>query len=292
MVADVARDTLNLDPQAVRAVLERDGAGIVGIVPVDLFGRLAPMAELRAVAERYGLWLLEDAAQAIGATRDGVHAGTFGRAGVLSFYPTKNLGGIGDGGMVLTVDDALATRVRRERNHGQVGPYLHDSIGLCSRLDGIQAAALQAKLPFLDGWNARRRTVAEWYARHLRSRGLAGDPEAPLVLPEPAGTEHVFHVYSVRARDRDALGAHLAAAGVGTQVYYRTPLHRQPALSGVVDVPLGVPEAERAAGEVLALPMYPQLDEERVARVAEAIAAFYRGGGGPAARIVGRMGPG
>jgi dTDP-4-amino-4,6-dideoxygalactose transaminase len=196
----------------------------------------------------------------------------------VSFYPTKNLGGIGDGGMVLTADPDLAARVRRDRAHGLVAAYQHEAIGLCSRLDAVNAAALLAKLPHLDDWNARRRVVAGWYDSRFRACGLAGEPGSPVVLPPPAGDAHVYHVYTVRVRARDALVRHLTAAGVGTQVYYRIPLHRQTPLAGCADVPTGVPEAERAATDVVALPMFPQLDESAVARVVDAVEAFYRGG--------------
>jgi len=275
--ADIDPHTLNIDPAAAAAVLDRTPGPVAGIVAVHLFGRLADMAALAALAERHGIWLLEDAAQAVGARRDGRRAGAVGCAGTLSFYPTKNLGGLGDGGMLLTADAQFAERVRRDRAHGLVGPYLHETIGLCSRLDAVQAAAVGAKLVHLDRWNARRRTVAGWYTTQLRARGLAGGPEAPLVVPPQDGDAHVFHVYCVRARARDALERHLAAAGVGTQVYYRVPLHRQTPLVACAEVPLGVPEAERAAGDVLALPIYPQLTEEQVVHVVDAIEAFYRG---------------
>src|SRR5262249_3313611 len=183
------------------------------------------------LAERHRLWIVEDAAQAAGARVGGTAAGAFGRAGCLSFYPTKNLGGLGDGGMVLTADAELAALLRQERHQGQVEPYVHASLGTCPRLDALQAAALPAKLPHLDGWNAARRAVAGWYATLLADAGLTDGPRAPLRLPEPAGDGHVFHQYVVRARARDALRAHLAEAGVGTQVYYSVPLHRQPALA-------------------------------------------------------------
>jgi dTDP-4-amino-4,6-dideoxygalactose transaminase len=277
--ADVDPRTLNLDPDAAADALARAGGRVSGMVVVHLFGRLADMGALGALAARHGLWLLEDAAQAVGARADGRAACAFGDAGALSFYPTKNLGGIGDGGMLLTADAALAARVRRDRAHGLVAPDVHESLGLCSRLDAMQAAALGAKLPHLDGWNARRRTVAGWYRAHCGARGLAGSARAPLVLPDPDGDAHVFHVYCVRARARDALERHLAATGIGTQVYYRVPLHRQAPLAACAEAPGGVPEADRAAGEVLALPMYPQLTEDQVVRVVDAVAAFYRGAG-------------
>ncbi len=277
--ADIDPVTLNMDPAAAAEAAERAGGPVKGLVVVHLFGRLADIAGLRAVADRHGAWLLEDAAQAAGAEAGGRRAGAFGRAAAFSFYPTKNLGGIGDGGVVVTADAELADRVRRDRAHGLVGPYLHDAIGLCSRLDAINAAALGVKLPRLDAWNARRRTVAGWYAAHFEARGLAGHVGAPLSLPPPGGAAHVFHVYTLRARARDALVRHLTATGIGTQVYYRVPLHRQAPLLPFVEVPVGVPEADRAAADVVALPMFPQLAEADVAKVADAVAAFYAGGG-------------
>jgi dTDP-4-amino-4,6-dideoxygalactose transaminase len=279
LLVDVDPRTLNLDPVAAGEAIARATEPVVGLLPAHLFGRLADMRALGTLAARHGLWILEDAAQAIGARQDGVTAGAFGRAGCLSFYPTKNLGALGDGGMVVTGDAALAAHLRQERHQGQSSPYVHASLGTCSRLDALQAAALAAKLPHLDAWNARRREVAGRYSDGLRARGLAGEPRAPLVLPEPAGEAHVFHVYAVRARDRDALRAHLTRSGIGTQIYYPLPLHRQPALERL-GLPLGaLPEAERAARELLALPIYPELTAAQVATVVDAIAAFYHDGG-------------
>ncbi len=275
LFVDIDPVTFNLAPDAVADALAHADRPVAGLVPVHLFGRLAPMPALAALAARHGCWLLEDAAQAIGARQDGVGVGRLGSAACLSFYPTKNLGGIGDGGMVLTRDAALAARVRQERHQGQVAPYVHESIGLCGRLDAVQAAALHAKLGHLDAWNLGRRRVAEWYGALFAERGLAGHPEAPLVLPAPVGEAHVFHQYVVRARARDALRGHLTAHGVGTQVYYGVPLHLQPALAHLGYRPGAFPEAERAAAEVLALPIYPELTDAQVTTVVEAIAAFY-----------------
>ena len=276
--ADIDPATFNLHPAAVEAALAATHERVAGILPVHLFGRLAPMGALAALAERRGLWVVEDAAQAIGARADGTSAGAFGRAGCLSFYPTKNLGALGDGGMVLTRDATLAAYVRQERHQGHSStPYVHASLGMCSRLDAVQAAALGAKLPRLDGWNARRRTIAARYTRLLEDAGLAGAPGAPLVLPVAAGEAHVFHQYVVRAQDRDALQAHLAAAGIGAQVYYRMPLHLQPPLAAFGFRHGAFPEAERAAAEVLAFPLYPELGERAVETVVETVAAFYRG---------------
>jgi dTDP-4-amino-4,6-dideoxygalactose transaminase len=177
--------------------------------------------------------------------------------------------------MVLTADEALATVVRRDRNQGMTGPYQHAALGACSRLDSINAAALAAKLPHLDAWNARRRAIAAQYAEGFRAAGLTRGPDPALVRPAPAGEAHVFHQYVVRARARDALADHLAAAGVATQVYYRTPLHRQPALAGHALVPTPMPHAERAAAEVLALPVYPELGDAQVAHVVQTCARFH-----------------
>ena len=275
LFADVDPQTLNLDPRSVQAVLDHDVPGVVGLLPVHLFGRLAPMADLAASARGRGLWIVEDAAQAVGARGDAGMAGTLGRAGCLSFYPTKNLGGIADGGMVLTADEGLARALRRDRNQGMTGPYEHTSLGACSRLDAVAAAALHVKLRHLDAWNARRRAIAARYASGFRDAGLAGGTGAPIVPPEAAGEAHVFHQYVVRARTRDALAHHLAAEGVATQVYYRTPLHRQPALADHALVPAPLPHAERAAGEVLALPVHPELEDAQVDHVVRACARFY-----------------
>src|SRR3989442_1962889 len=191
LFADVDRATFNLDPAAAEAVLAATRERVVGLLPVHLFGRLAPMGVLAELAARRGLWVVQDAAQAIGARAGDVRAGAFGRAACLSFYPTKNLGGLGDGGMVLTGDAGVAARVRQGRHQGHSAPpYVPPSLGLCSRLDAVQAAALGAKLPHLDGGNGRRRTVAQRYARLFAEARLAGQPVAPPVLPQPAGEAH------------------------------------------------------------------------------------------------------
>jgi dTDP-4-amino-4,6-dideoxygalactose transaminase len=275
LFADIDPTTFNLAPASVAAAIDAAPGRVAGVVPVHLYGRLAPMDALGAVAERHGLWILEDAAQAVGARRGGRMAGSLGRAGCLSFYPTKNLGALGDGGMVLTNDAALAAGIRRDRHQGQIDRYRHETLGFCSRLDAVQAAILGAKLPHLDGWNRRRREIAAVYDARLRAAGVAGVPNAPIVLPERPGDEHVFHQYVVRAARRDALLRHLHAAGVGAQVYYPVPLHRQPPLEGVSLTPVPLPETERAAREVLALPLYPEVDEAAVAAVVEAVRTFY-----------------
>lgn len=271
--ADIDPVTFNLSPAAAEAALTASKP-VAGLLPVHLFGRLVDTTQLGALAASHGAWLLEDAAQAVGARRDGRAAGGFGVAGCLSFYPTKNLGGAGDGGMILTSDAALAGRLRQDRHHGQVAPYEHARIGACSRLDGVQAAALWAKLRWLDDWNAARRQVAQWYRDAFTAAGLAGDP---IVLPPDEGSADVWHVFTVRAPRRDALVGHLQQHGVGTQVYYRIPLHRQPPIVPHAEVPLPLPETERAAAEVVALPIFPELTQTEVARVVDVIARFYAG---------------
>jgi dTDP-4-amino-4,6-dideoxygalactose transaminase len=273
--ADVDPATFNLDPRSVEAAIARAPGPVAGIVPVHLYGRLADVLALDAIAARHGCWLLEDAAQAIGARRDGRAAGTFGRAGCFSFYPTKNLGALGDAGMVVTDDPALAAHLRRERHQGQVDRYHHQSLGYCARLDAVQAAVLGAKLPHLERWNARRRALAAAYDAALRAAGLTGGPGAPIGLPAEAGDDHVWHQYVVRAERRDALLAHLGAAGIGAMVYYPVPLHRQPPLAAACMTPVPLDETERAAREVLALPIYPELTDEHVGIVVEAIRTFY-----------------
>jgi dTDP-4-amino-4,6-dideoxygalactose transaminase len=273
--ADVDPRTCNLDPASVDAAIDAAPGRVAGIVPVHLYGRLADLPALDAVARRRACWLLEDAAQAIGARADGRAAGAFGRAGCFSFYPTKNLGALGDAGMVVTADEALATRIRRDRHQGQVDRYHHETIGLCSRLDAVQAAVLSAKLPRLDAWNARRRAIAAEYGERLRAAGVAGEADAPIVLPPAAGAEHVWHQYVVRTERRDALQAHLVAAGIGAQVYYPVPLHRQAPLVGACLTPVPLDVTERLAREVLALPIYPELDDARLGYVVDAVRAFY-----------------
>jgi dTDP-4-amino-4,6-dideoxygalactose transaminase len=275
--ADVDPATCNLDPGSVEAAIAAAPGRVAGILPVHLYGRLADVDGLSAVAARHGCWLLEDAAQAIGARHGARAAGTFGAAGCFSFYPTKNLGALGDAGMIVTDDDGLAAAVRRDRHQGQVDRYRHASLGLCSRLDAVQAAVLGVKLPHLDAWNARRRLLAAAYDAKLRAAGLAGPSGAPVALPAAAGEAHVWHQYVVRAARRDALLTHLSAEGIGAQVYYPVPLHRQPPLADIALTPVPLDETERATREVLALPIYAELDEPRLDAVVAAIATFYSG---------------
>jgi dTDP-4-amino-4,6-dideoxygalactose transaminase len=274
---DIDPVTMNLDAAAVeRAVTPRTRA----IVPVHLFGLMAAMAPLRETARRYGLFLLEDSAQSIGARQvvDGEWkaTGQLGDATTFSFFPSKNLGGYGDGGMLVTDDDLYAARIRRLRTHGGVKMYHHDEVGFNSRLDTLQAAVLLAKLPYLDQWSAARRENAAWYDARFASLEDAGVLRRPRV---PEGNESVYNQYTLRVRDRDALRAHLQARGIGCAVYYPVPLHLQPCFAYLGYSAGDFPESERAAAEVISIPVYPELEAEERERVAEAIEGFYAAGG-------------
>lgn len=259
---DIDPVTFNLDPERVAAAI---GPRTRAILPVHLFGHPADMVALRDLADRHGLLLLEDACQAFGARIGDRTAGGLGHAGCFSFFPSKNLGGAGDGGLVVTDDGALADHVRRLRNHGSGRErYVHQELGFTSRLDALQAAILRVKLKRVEAWNERRRTLAALYDELLS--GL------PLRLPEArAGYHHVYHVYCIRSAKRDAIRKALAAAGVETAVYYPLPLHLQPALQGRCREVGNLEEAEAAARTALALPMHPYLSPDDVARVASVI---------------------
>jgi dTDP-4-amino-4,6-dideoxygalactose transaminase len=268
---DIDPGTLNIDPAAVEAaVTPRTRA----IVPVHLYGQLAAMERLLAIAARHGLKVVEDACQAIGARRsiDGEWrtAGELGWVTAFSFFPSKNLGAWGDGGMIVTSDDQTAERLRKLRLHGGAKQYHHEEIGTNSRLDTLQAAVLLAKLPHLADWSARRREHAAYYSGALAGvRGVA----PPTVEPN---NEHIFHQYTIRVERRDELQAHLKGKGIGSAVYYPVPLHLQECFR-----PLGykagrLPVAEQAARDVLSLPVYPELTRAQQDYVIEAIRGFYR----------------
>ncbi len=244
------------------------------IIPVHLFGQMAQMERVTALAERHHLAVVEDAAQAIGA-RQRVQAkwrmaGELGSTGAFSFFPSKNLGGWGDGGMIVTRDAALAGRLKRLRTHGGAKTYHHDEVGFNSRLDGLQAAVLLAKLPHLDAWAEARRARAAIY-----DDALSDVAEVVVPTTEPSN-EHVYHQYTIRAERRDDLRAHLDGAAIGCNVYYPVPLHLQPCFAGLGYTVGRFPEAERASREVLSLPIYPELGEDDCLRVAETIRGFYQ----------------
>lgn len=259
--ADVDPDRLTIDPAAVEAAITPRTAAIL---PVHLYGQAADMAALEAIARRRGLALVEDCCQAHLATAAGRPVGTIGVAGAFSFYPTKNLGALGDGGAIVTNDRGLAERLRRLRNGGQASRYRHVEAGVNSRLDEIQAAVLRERLRFLPAWTARRRHLARLYRRLL-----AG---APVAVPPEIDAGHVYHLFPVRCPERLRLQAHLEAHGIETLVHYPVPIPRQPALEG--ETPAACPVADRICEELCSLPLYPALGDEAVGAVAAAVRAF------------------
>jgi len=267
--ADIDPATFTLDPElAADRLTTRTRA----ILIVHLYGQPAEMDALQALAEAHGLALIEDCAQAAGARYRGIPVGRLGTAGCFSFYPTKNLGGFGDGGMVTTDDPDLAETLRMLRDQSDEahrgGPkYYYRELGFNSRLDALQAALLRVKLPRLEAAIAARRHIAAQYAR------LLADSAVQTPAPPPH-TDHAYNVYTVRTPDRHGLQQHLRGRDIGSMVYYPVPLHRQPALRFLGCRPGEFPEAERAAAEVLSLPMYPELTEAQVAEVAEAVQSF------------------
>jgi len=279
VLADIDPATFNLSPQAVEQAFERSGGTAVrAILPVHLYGQPADCTSFAHIAQSRNLKLIEDAAQAWGASWNGVPAGALGDAAAFSFYPTKNLSAAGDAGMVTTQSNEIAERARMLRQHGMRRRYYHDEIGWNTRLDGFQGAVLQVKLKYIAGWNDARCAVAERYHALFRAAGLAESGTRPLhgvILPhEVPGSRHVWHQYVIRTARRDALRDFLTARKIGSEIYYPVPLHLQDALK-----PLGYkegdfPEAERAAREVLALPIFPELREDEQQTVVHAIAEF------------------
>jgi dTDP-4-amino-4,6-dideoxygalactose transaminase len=263
---DIDPATFNLDVDDLAArVTERT----VGVVGVHLYGRPFDFGGLREVLSARGLWLVEDAAQAHGARWRGRRVGTLGELAAWSFYPTKNLGGFGDGGAVSGMDEERMKRVLRLANHGQTSRYHHVEVGTNSRLDSLQAAVLNLRLATLDDDNAARRRLAAHYREGFEG---VGDLRLPLDHPDD---EPVYHQMTIASARRDALAEHLRAAGIGSSVHYPSPLHLQPALAELLPEPPSLPHAERAAAEVLCLPMFAELTADEVGRVVAAVRDFY-----------------
>ena len=278
LLADIDPATFNLSAGAVAEVLETPaGANVKAILPVHLYGQCADWDAFTLLQQKHSLLLIEDAAQAFGATWNGRPAGSLGDAAAFSFYPTKNLSAFGDAGLVTTSTPELAERAAMLRAHGMRRRYFHDEVGGNSRLDTLQAAVLEVKLRYLPQWNAQRRERASHYDELFRRAGLtATSTEQGIVLPiTDARAGHVFHQYVIRAPRRDALRQYLTERRIGTEVYYPQPLHLQVSLAGLGYDAGDFPHTERAAAEVLALPMYPELREDEQATVVEAVAAFY-----------------
>ena len=265
---DVDPGTLTLDPSALEAAIT---PRTVGIVPVHLYGQPADLDPIAAIAERHGLWVVEDAAQAHGAEYKGRRCGTIGRLAAFSFYPAKNLGACGEAGAVVGSDRASLATVRRLREHGESSRYHHEIEGYNGRLDAIQAAFLRIKLRRLAQWNDARRRHAARYRD-----ALAGVADVALPVEAPYA-RHVYHLFVIRAERRDALQSRLAQCGIATGLHYPVPLHLQNAYRHLRLGRGAFPVAERAAETILSLPMFPELTESQIGRVAEAIRDFYRG---------------
>ena len=292
---DIDPVTFNISPAAITDFLERtcqrnaqgqlvDAGGRIvrAIVPVHLFGLCCEMDAINAIAERFQLTVIEDAAQAIGAEypakTGGVRkAGTMSAAGYFSFYPSKNLGAAGDAGMIVCADPGLAERFRIFRQHGMEPRYFHHEIGGNFRIDAIQAAILKIKLPYLDGWSAARRAVADFYGEKFASSGLTNRITLPAEPYRERGltNHHIYHQYVIRTSERDALQKHLTERGIGCAIYYPLGLHEQKCFRSLGYRAGDLPETERAARETLALPVYPELTPEMQCAVVEAIAAFF-----------------
>ena len=267
VLADVDEVTACLDSEAAAAAVTPRTRFVI---PVHLFGQLADMTRLQEVADRHGLQVLEDAAQAHDARREGERAGSFGAAAAFSFYPGKNLGAMGDAGALVTDDLAVAERTRALREHGQREKYRHELVGYTARLDTVQAMFLSLKLPYLPAWNEERRQAARLYATLL-------DGVGDLVLPADSGEAHVWHLYVVRTADPEALAAHLRGLGISVGRHYPVPVHLNPAYAFLGHPEGAFPVAERWARECLSLPLFPGITEQQLETVAEGIASWFAG---------------
>jgi dTDP-4-amino-4,6-dideoxygalactose transaminase len=278
LLADIDPVTYNLSADSVETVLrDHAGAKIKAILPVHLYGQCADWDAFAALKQRHGLLLIEDAAQAFGATWNGTPAGALGDLAAFSFYPTKNLSAFGDAGLLTTVSDEFNDHARILRAHGMRQRYFHEEVGWNSRLDSLQAAVLEVKLKHLPQWNQQRRELAANYDKLFHKAGLVGSStDKGVVLPfSDPRAGHVFHQYVIRAPRRDALRQYLTDRQVGSEIYYPLPLHLQTSLAGLGYKQGDFPVSEKAAAEVLALPMYPELREDEQVTVVDTIAAFY-----------------
>jgi dTDP-4-amino-4,6-dideoxygalactose transaminase len=266
---DIDPVTYNLDPHALEPAITTHTKVII---PVHLYGLPAAMGPILDIAKNHGLAVIEDAAQALSAAWNGIRVGNIGTIGCFSFFPSKNLGGAGDGGMVTTNDAALAGKLRSLRVHGSLKKYHCEVLGVNSRLDALQAAILRVKLPHLEIWTERRRQNAARYNRLFQEFGLAGR----IILPcEPAGMRHVYNQFTIRVAQRSALRQHLQQNGIPTEIYYPEPLHLQPAFAYLRYQSGELPESESASEQALSLPVYPELRQDQQEAVVAAIADFY-----------------
>ena len=267
---DIQPDSFNIDPKLIeKAITPRTKA----IIPVHLFGQCADMATINEIAKRKNVRVIEDACQAIGAAQQGKRAGILGDTGCFSFFPTKNLGGFGDGGLITTNDPALADSMAMLRVHGSQVRYLHEAVGINSRLDALQAAVLQVKLKYLDQWTEGRRRNAE---RYLQLFAGTKHTDRVALPPTLSGNFHVYNQFTVRVPKRDELRGFLKEKGVGTEVYYPLPMHLQNCYRDLGHQKGAFPQSEQAADEVMSLPIYPEVVEAQQAYVVEMISEFYR----------------
>jgi dTDP-4-amino-4,6-dideoxygalactose transaminase len=262
---DIDPMTYNIDPTKIEAVITKKTKAII---PVHLYGHAADMDPMIAIANKHGLAVIEDTAQAIGATYKGRRVGGIGTIGCVSFYPSKNLGAYGDGGLLVTNDDALGERIRMIANHGSRVRYKHELLGVNSRLDAIQAAILNVKLKYLDAWNEIRRTAAQKYHHLLDGLDVVRPIEAPYA-------RHIYHQYTIRVHKRDKVAQHLTGKKIPNAIYYPIPLHQQESLRGIGNARQSFPITEKAAAEVISLPMHTELTDAQqeyiVAAVKEAL---------------------
>jgi dTDP-4-amino-4,6-dideoxygalactose transaminase len=279
---DIDPQTFNLAPADLQTKLQSVGKQVRAILPVHLYGQCADMDAISALARECEIAVVEDAAQAIGAAWKGQRAGSLGQAAAFSFYPTKNLSAYGDAGMVTSQRSDWTEHMRRLRNHGSPQRYLHDELGWNCRMDAIQGAILRVKLRYIEEWNRKRRKRAEAYGRLFAKHGLAKSETqapskaAPVLLPYVSRhAHHVFHQYVLRVERRDALRQFLADRNISTEIYYPIPLHLQPCFEYLGYREGDLPQAELAARQVLAVPMFPELEEQEQAWVVENIAEFY-----------------
>ena len=263
---EIDADTMTMNPKALEAAI---GPRTVGVVPVHLYGQPADLDPILRIAQRHGLWVVEDAAQAHGAAYRGRLVGSIGTLGCFSFYPGKNLGSLGEGGAVTGADPTRMQALRRIREHGQSSKYVHDSEGYNGRLHALQAAFLRIKLRHLADWNTRRQRVAEWY-----QQALSGLPEVTLPVKAPYA-QHVYHLYVIRTPQRDALREHLTSRGIGTGLHYPLPLHLQLAYEHLGIAKGSLPITEQAAATCLSLPMFPEMTESQVGHVVDVIRSFF-----------------
>jgi len=268
---DVQPDSFNIDPSQIEKLITKKTRAII---PVHFAGQTVDMGQVMDIAKRHNLAVIEDACQAIGADYKGQRAGSMGALGCFSFFPSKNLGGYGDSGMVTANDPALAEKVRLLRNHGSKPKYYHKMVGGNFRMDAIQAAVLRVKFKYLEGWTEARRKNAANYRKLFQEAGLDGNQ---IHLPVESGYgRHIYHLYVIRCTRRDELMAHLKSQGIGTEVYYPVPLHLQECFNELGYKKGDLPLSEKLVAENLALPVYPELGETRQQEVVTAIRNFYR----------------